>query len=160
MLHSPLTEAARADRADRRSPATQIVALDDRRRDRGEGDPQPGAGPIVAALLRLAPREREVATVVHTHGMLTANEARAHLVKPLSNSAIRSMLTRLEAKGILRKRKTGNKFLFGPALPDRQLRDRALRRLCDDYFDGSLMDAAVALFALAEAAQSDSASAC
>lgn len=155
MLHSPVTETARADRA---SPAAQIVAFDAGRRDRGEGEPQPG--PAAAALVRLAPREREVATIVYTHGMLTANEARAYLAKPLSNSAIRSMLTRLEAKGILRKRKAGNKFLFGPVMPDRQLRDRALRRLCDDYFGGSLIDAAVALFALAEAAESEGASAC
>jgi predicted transcriptional regulator len=155
VLHSPLTETALVDR---HAPAAQIVALDARRRDRGEGDPQPGPG--AAALIRLAPREREVATIIYTHGMLTANEARAYLLKPLSNSAIRSMLTRLEAKGILRKRKAGNKFLFGPVMPGRQLRDRALRRLCDDYFGGSLMDAAVALFALAEAAESEGASAC
>lgn len=155
MLHSPLTEPALAGR---RPPATQIVALDARRRERGEGDPQPG--PDAAALLRLAPREREVATIIYTHGMLSANEARAYLVKPLSNSAIRSMLARLEAKGVVRKRKAGNKFLFGPVMPGRRLRDRALRRLCEDYFGGSLMEAAVALFALAEAAESETASAC
>lgn len=105
-------------------------------------------------LARLAPREREIATIVYTRGMISAEEARAHLVKPLTNSAIRSMLTRLEAKGVLRKRKVGNRYLFGPAAPDQKLREQALRRLCDDYFGGSPLDAALALVAMADAARS------
>ena len=104
-------------------------------------------------LARLAPREREVATIVYTHGMISAEEARTLLAKPLSNSAIRSMLSRLEAKGILRKRKAGNRHLFGPVLPDHRLREQALRRLCNDYFGGSLLDAALALVEMTDRAE-------
>jgi predicted transcriptional regulator len=104
-------------------------------------------------LARLAPREREIATIVYTRGMISAEEARTCLSAPLSNSAIRSMLTRLEAKGILRKRKTGNRYLFGPVLPDQKLREQALRRLCADYFGGSLLEAALALVEMADRAE-------
>lgn len=148
MLQSALIEAGPRERA---LPAAQIVALDARRRGACDGP---------AMLARLAPREREIAAIIYTHGVLTANEARSYLVKPLSNSAIRSMLTRLAAKGVIQRRRSGNKDLFAPVAPDRELCDRALRRVCDDYFGGSLIDTAVALFALAEAAEAGGASAC
>jgi predicted transcriptional regulator len=107
--------------------------------------------PINSAMLAwLAPREREVATIVYAHGVLSANEVRRFLVRSLSNSAIRSMLVRLEAKGIIRKRKEGKKFLYAPAIPDQIARERALCRLSQDYFGGSLQEAALALLALVE----------
>jgi predicted transcriptional regulator len=112
-------------------------------------------GPAIPAhgadlLARLAPREREIADIVYANGMLSAEEVRRHLVKPLSNSAIRSMLSRLETKGVLRKRKVGNRYLFGPAVAGQKLREVALRRLCEDYFGGSPLDAALALVAMAD----------
>jgi predicted transcriptional regulator len=122
-------------------------------RARAAGESRDGSAiPAHAADLlgRLAPREREIATIVYAHGMISAEEARLHLVKPHSNSAIRSMLTRLEAKGVLRKRKAGNRYLFGPAVAGHKLREEALRRLCDDYFGGSPLDAALALVAMAD----------
>jgi len=107
--------------------------------------------PINSAMLAwLAPREREIATIVYAHGVLSANEAGRLLVRPLSNSAIRSMLVRLEAKGVIRKRKEGKKFLYAPAIPDQVARERALCRLSQDYFGGSLQEAALALLALVE----------
>ena len=107
--------------------------------------------PINSAMLAwLAPREREIATIVYAHGVLSANEARRFLVRPLSSGAIRSMLTRLEAKGVICKRKEGKKFLYAPAIPDQVARERALCRLSQDYFGGSLQEAALALLALVE----------
>ncbi|HEY5711663.1 MAG TPA: BlaI/MecI/CopY family transcriptional regulator [Allosphingosinicella sp.] len=123
-----------------------VSAPSTRRRPDGPAIPPHGAD----LLARLAPREREIASIVYANGMLSAEEARRHLVKPLSNSAIRSMLTRLEAKGVLRKRKVGNRYLFGPAVAGQKLREEALRRLCDDYFGGSPLDAALALVAMAD----------
>ena len=119
-------------------------------RDRRDGPAIPAHGADLLA--RLAPREREIADIIYSKGMVSAEEARRHLVKPLSNSAIRSMLARLEAKGVLRKRKVGNRYLFGPAVAGQKLREEALRRLCDDYFGGSSLDAALALVAMADRA--------
>lgn len=104
-------------------------------------------------LLRLPVRERELATLVYTRGELSAGEVERSLVDPLTNSAVRTMLRRLEAKGIVVRRKVGNKFLYAPSVPDEVAREGALRRLSRDYFNGSLQEAALALLLLVDAQQ-------
>ncbi len=101
-------------------------------------------------LARLAGREREVAEIVYACGRgISADEVRHSLSDPLSNSAVRSMLTRLAAKGLLRARKAGKKYLYLPAIADAEARQAALLRLAQDYFAGSLAEAAMAMLALA-----------
>ena len=98
---------------------------------------------------RLAPREREVAELVYEMGEASAIDVERALKDPLSNSAIRSMLRRLEAKGIVRRRKFGNKFYYAPATSERASREAALKRVSRDHFGGSLAAAAAALLDLA-----------
>ena len=101
-------------------------------------------------LARLAGREREVAGIVYACGRgISADEVRQSPSDPLSNSAVRSMLTRLAAKGLLRARKTGKKYLYLPAVADQDAREAAILRLAQDYFAGSLAEAAMAMLALA-----------
>jgi predicted transcriptional regulator len=101
-------------------------------------------------LARLAEREREVAGIVYACGRgISADEVRLALSDPLSNSAVRSMLTRLAAKGLLTTRKVGKKFLYLPALADEAARDAAILRLAQDYFAGSLAEAAMAVLTMA-----------
>ena len=101
-------------------------------------------------LARLLGREREVAGIVYACGRgISADEVRLALSDPLSNSAVRSMLSRLAAKGLLRTRKAGKKYLYLPAIADAQAREKALVRLAQDYFAGSLAEAAMAMLALA-----------
>lgn len=101
-------------------------------------------------LARLGGREREVAEIVYGWGRgITAEEVRVALSDPLTSSAVRSMLKRLVAKGLLRARKTGHKFLYLPAIADDAARDAAIVRLAQDYFAGSLAEAAMAMLALA-----------
>jgi predicted transcriptional regulator len=102
---------------------------------------------------RLAAREREIASIVHMRGEMSAEEVRTAAESPLSNSAVRTMLNRLTAKGLLRKHKIGKKFVYLPADPGEYAREAALKRLSQDYFDGSPLDAARALLALIEARQ-------
>jgi predicted transcriptional regulator len=91
-----------------------------------------------------------VAGIVYACGRgISADEVRQSLSDPLSNSAVRSMLTRLAAKGLLRARKTGKKYLYLPAVADQDARDAAILRLAQDYFAGSLAEAAMAMLALA-----------
>ncbi len=101
-------------------------------------------------LARLAGREREVAGIVYDGGRsLSADEVRVALSDPLSNSAVRSMLSRLAAKGVLGTRKDGKRLLYFPALADANARQEAILRLAHDYFGGSLAEAAMAVLALA-----------
>jgi predicted transcriptional regulator len=100
---------------------------------------------------RLARREREVAEIVYARGEASAAEVVDALSDPLSNAAVRSMLRRLEAKGVLRRRKEGKRFFYAPARSDQAARAAALRLVARDYFGGSLARAAVALIELAKA---------
>lgn len=88
---------------------------------------------------RLPPREREVAEIVYASGEASAQDICRALPDRLSNAAIRSMLQRIEAKGVVRRRRDGRKFLYSAVLPDRTSREAALRRIARDYFDGSLI---------------------
>ena len=115
----------------------------------------PGSAPLLRhphgpPLARLAPREREVAEIVYACGRgISADEVRHALGDPLSNSAVRSMLGRLAAKGLLATRRAGKKFLYLPAIADAAAREAAILRLAQDYFAGSLAEAAMATLALA-----------
>ena len=115
----------------------------------------PGSAPLLRRphgppLARLAGREREVAGIVYACGRgISADEVRLALSDPLSNSAVRSMLSRLAAKGLLRTRKTGKRYLYLPAIADGAAREKALLRVAQDYFGGSLAEAAMTMLALA-----------
>ena len=99
-------------------------------------------------LHRLPPRERQIAELVHRRGEASATEIIAALPDPLSSAAVRSMLSRLQAKGVVRRRRDGKRFVYMPVRADPAAREAALRRVSRDLFDGSLSDAAEALIAL------------
>ena len=85
-------------------------------------------------------REREIADIVYAQGEASAAEICRALPDPLSNAAVRSMLTRLEKKGVLRRRKQGNRHFYAPAATDQAARESALRRVSRDHFGGSLAE--------------------
>ena len=120
-----------------------------RARARGESLPW-----LVAAslgqpeLTRLPAREQEIATIVYLRGEATPKEIERVLADGLSNSAIRSMLTRLVAKGVLRRRKEGKKYFYLPGVNGASVREKALHRVTEDYFGSSYCDAMAALLDL------------
>lgn len=99
----------------------------------------------VPTLQRLPPREREVAEAVIAGGEAAAADVLQRISGPMSNSAVRSMLRRLEAKGVLRKRSEGKRYLYRPALGDPEVRELLVRRLAEQHFGGSLPDLAAEL---------------
>ena len=100
---------------------------------------------------RLPRREREVAEIVYARGEASAVDVCEALSSPISNAAVRSMLTRLEAKGVLCRRKEGKRFFYAPAGTDQAAREAALRRLSGEHYGGSLAGLAAAAFELAKA---------
>jgi predicted transcriptional regulator len=102
-------------------------------------------------ILKLYRREREIAELVYEHRSVTAKQVQERLSDPLTNAAVRSMLTRLVHKGILaRERKEcGTEYLYRPAVTQTSSQVRALNQLADDFFDGSLLEAAAAVVDLA-----------
>lgn len=105
------------------------------------------------ALHALPPREREVAENVLRSGEASAAEIRAALSGPISDAAVRTMLRRLEAKGVVRRRRSGRRFLYAPAWSATAAREAAAKRLGEEHFGGSLGAAAVLLIDLMEAQQ-------
>ena len=101
-------------------------------------------------VLALAPREREIATVVYRLRSGRVTEIEDHFAGELANASIRSMLMRLCKKRILKRRKiTVSKpgarriaYLYLPAIGADTVREGALRQVAMDHFDGSLSEMA------------------
>ncbi|MEM7204735.1 MAG: BlaI/MecI/CopY family transcriptional regulator [Planctomycetota bacterium] len=92
----------------------------------------------------LAPREREVLDVLLATGAATAVDIQGRLQDPPSNSTVRKMLSRLEAKGLVTYRRDGARFVYRPTVPRSRARRRALSRLIRVFFGGSAARAALA----------------
>jgi predicted transcriptional regulator len=107
---------------------------------RPTADSTESADPFPLEVLRLFRREREIAMVVYARGMVTAKDVGAAVSDSLSNPAVRSMLKRLVAKGILTCVKCGRRgtFAYGPALTQASARELALRQFAEDFYGGSL----------------------
>ncbi len=108
---------------------------------------------LVVRMEGLAPVERAVAEIVYSQGGASAADICRLLPRPIGNSAVRSMLARLDAKGVVRRRRQGKKFIYLPAVSDEAVRAAALRRLAEDHFGGSpsAMARAVEVWASREA---------
>ena len=94
----------------------------------------------------LSRREREILEVLFAiGGEASAEDIRARLSDPPSYSAVRAMLAKLEAKGAIRHREKGLKYVYSPKTPLRAARRSALRRIVDVFFDGSKESVVTAL---------------
>jgi len=85
-------------------------------------------------LPRLNLREREVLDVVHQLGRASAEDVRARMPDPPTNSAVRAHLRTLEAKGHLRHEKESRKFMYVPTMKPETAGRNALRHLVQTFF--------------------------
>jgi BlaI family penicillinase repressor len=91
-------------------------------------------------------RERELLNVLFAAaGPLAAEDIRAGLTNPPGYSAVRAMLARLEAKGYVRHRAEGLRYVYTPTTPRTTARRSAVQQLVRVFFSGSPGDAATAL---------------
>jgi predicted transcriptional regulator len=96
-------------------------------------------------------REREVfETLCRLGGAAPAADVRQALSDPLSDSAVRTLLSRLEAKGLVERRKGANGFVYQPAERTETVAAGALQRMIDTFFAGSAASAATALLGLGQ----------
>ena len=75
----------------------------------------------------------------------SAEEIREKLPDPPSYSAVRAMLVKLEAKGVIRHKEKGLRYIYSPTTPRSAARRSALQRLVRVFFAGSAGDAVTAL---------------
>jgi BlaI family transcriptional regulator, penicillinase repressor len=94
----------------------------------------------------LSRREREILEVIFAIGEeASAEEIRERLSDPPSYSAVRAMLAKLEAKGAVKHKEKGLRYVYSPTQPRGKARKSALRRMVDVFFDGSKEQAVTAL---------------
>ena len=96
--------------------------------------------------MTLSRREREILDVIFAiGGEASAEEIREKLSDPPSYSAVRAMLAKLEAKGAVKHKEKGLRYVYSPTTPRRTARKSALRTLVDVFFEGSKEQVVTAL---------------
>jgi len=103
-----------------------------------------------AAIETLPRREREIFEIVCSAGEATAAAVRSAMTDPPSHSAVRTLLARLEAKGLLRHRLEEQTYVYRSVPQPAKVRESALRQLVKTFFDGSAANAATALLGLSK----------
>ena len=95
-------------------------------------------------------REREVFETLCRLEAGTTAEVRGALSDPLSDSAVRTMLSRLEAKGLVERASGPDGVRFRPVQETETVAVSALRRVIDTFFAGSAASAATALLGMGQ----------
>jgi predicted transcriptional regulator len=93
----------------------------------------------------LSPRERQLVDVLYARGASTVAEVLEAIPDPPSYSAVRAMLGKLEAKGVVRHREDGPRYVYEPVRARDSERRSAMRHLLETFFGGSAPDAMAAL---------------
>ena len=95
---------------------------------------------------KLSRREREIMNALFASGEgASAEDIRARLTDPPTYSAVRAMLAKLEAKGYIRHREEGLRYVYAPTTPRSTARRAALQQLMHVFFGGSPRQTVTAL---------------
>lgn len=93
-------------------------------------------------------REREIFEILCSAGEATAAEVRRAMADPPSHSAVRTMLARLEAKGLVSHRAVEQSYVYKSVPQPAKVRESAMKQMVRTFFDGSAASAATALLGL------------
>lgn len=83
----------------------------------------------------------------------SAEQIRARLTNPPSDSSVRVMLARLEKKGVLKHQQDGLRYLYSATISPAAAKRTALQQYLQTFFGGSLRQMMTAL--VADASWSD-----
>ena len=110
---------------------------------------------LVVSPPRLNLRERDVLDAVHRLGRASAEDVRATMPEPPTNSAVRATLRALEDKGHLRHEKEGRRFVYAPTVAPKAAGRTALRHVLRTFFADAPEDAFATLLGETAADLSD-----
>ena len=82
--------------------------------------------------------ERSILAIVWRRGVLTAEQVREELARPLKDSTIRTVLRRLEEKGYLAHSVENRTFFYKPLETRQRVAGRAAKRIVDWFCEGSV----------------------
>jgi predicted transcriptional regulator len=106
---------------------------------------------MIAGLPR---REREIFEIL-CGGEATAAEVRRQMADAPSHSAVRTLLARLEARGLVRHRSDDQAYVYRSVPQASKVRESALQQLVKTFFDGSAVSAATALLGISRTLNAD-----
>jgi len=87
---------------------------------------------------KLTRREREIMDAIFALGdSASAEDVRARLSDPPGYSAVRAMLAKLEAKGFIRHREEGLRYVYSPTKSRAAAQRNAIQKLVRVFFGGS-----------------------
>jgi BlaI family transcriptional regulator, penicillinase repressor len=94
----------------------------------------------------LTRREREIMNAVFAlENRASAEDIRAKLTAPPSDSSVRVMLARLERKGFLRHQQDGLRYIYSATMSPAVAKRTALQQYLHTFFGGSLRQMMTAL---------------
>ena len=93
----------------------------------------------------LSRRERQIMDVIYARSQASVAEVHRSLSDAPSYSAVRALMGILVAKGHLRHKAEGNKYIYLPIRSRKDASHSAVRRLLRTFFDGSAEQALAAL---------------
>jgi predicted transcriptional regulator len=97
---------------------------------------------------KLPRREREIFEILCSAGEATALEVRARMADPPSQSAVRTLLSRLEERGLVSHRSDEQAYVYRSVPQPAKVRESALKQMVRTFFDGSAASAATALLGM------------
>ena len=103
----------------------------------------------------LTKRERQIMDILYRRGRATANEVMEDLPGDSHYSTVRTQLRVLEEKGHVKHEELGLRYVYSPVAPRSAVRQSALRRLVDTFYDGSIEKVVTALLGVEGSRMSD-----
>lgn len=89
------------------------------------------------SLSDLSRRERQIMDIIYQKGEAAATEIEKLLPGNPSNSTVRTKLRVMEEKGYINKKEMNFRYVYYPAIPREQVKDKALQHLIKTFFNGS-----------------------
>src|SRR5262245_30706680 len=94
----------------------------------------------------LTRREREIMEILYRRERSTAVEVMDDLSGNPHLSTVRTQLRLLEEKGYVTHEEKDLRYVYLPSLPQKSLKQSALKQLMDNFFEGSAAQVMTALF--------------
>jgi BlaI family transcriptional regulator, penicillinase repressor len=89
--------------------------------------------------------EHQVMNLVWAHGPCTAEAIREKLDRPLKESTVRTVLRRLEEKGLVGHTVDNRTFIYKAAQPRQRVAAKAVQKIVDWFCEGSVEELLVGL---------------
>jgi predicted transcriptional regulator len=94
----------------------------------------------------LTRREREIMEILYRRERSTAVEVMDDLSGNPHLSTVRTQLRLLEEKGYVKHEEEDLRYVYLPSLPQKSLKQSALKQLMDNFFEGSAAQVMTTLF--------------